>query len=66
MISGQPDYKSKDLKLFIYLQYIFIFLLVSELQENTEYYGYDKNSKIVEWFWEILKTFDRTERCLLL
>ncbi|EGR34689.1 ubiquitin hect domain family protein, partial [Ichthyophthirius multifiliis] len=39
---------------------------IQDLKENSEYQNYTPNSKIIKWFWEILESFDQTERASFL
>jgi len=39
---------------------------IVDLKENTEYHGYDSNSQVIRWFWEILEDMDNTQRANLL
>ncbi|EAR89664.2 HECT-domain (ubiquitin-transferase) protein (macronuclear) [Tetrahymena thermophila SB210] len=35
---------------------------IADLKENTEYHNYSQTDKIIQWFWEILSTYDRTQK----
>jgi len=39
---------------------------IVDLKENTEYHGFDSNSQVIRWFWEILEDMDSTQRANLL
>lgn len=34
---------------------------VNDLEENTVYFNYNRNCPIIIWFWEILKSYNKTE-----
>lgn len=31
---------------------------IEDLEINTEYVNYSKDSQVIKWFWKTLKTFD--------
>lgn len=33
-----------------------------DLRNNTEYINYTKDSQVIKWFWEVLESFDRSEK----
>ncbi|KAL4470186.1 hypothetical protein ABPG74_011797 [Tetrahymena malaccensis] len=35
---------------------------IADLKENTEYHNYSQTDKIIQWFWEIMSTYDRTQK----
>eukprot|EP01022_Parablepharisma_sp_SALTPOND_P015755 TRINITY_DN2254_c0_g1_i2.p1 TRINITY_DN2254_c0_g1~~TRINITY_DN2254_c0_g1_i2.p1 ORF type:complete len:3562 (+),score=437.62 TRINITY_DN2254_c0_g1_i2:2957-13642(+) len=35
---------------------------ILDLKKNTDYHGYNENSKVVQWLWELLETFSTKER----
>jgi hypothetical protein len=35
---------------------------VGDLKQNTEYMGYQGNSPQVQWLWEVLESFENSER----
>ncbi|XP_003380634.1 putative HECT-domain protein [Trichinella spiralis] len=39
---------------------------IDDLQQNTEYYKYNKNSLQIQWFWRAVRSFDHAERAKLL
>ena len=41
---------------------VFIVLIVTDLKQNTEFQGYTPNSPQILWLWEILESFDHSER----
>lgn len=43
-----------------------IFLTVDDLKANTEYTGYTVASNVVQWFWEVVKTFNKEDMARLL
>jgi len=62
LISGLPDIDSN----FFLLVKSLIMKIVVDLKENTEYHGFDANSQVIRWFWEILEDMDSTQRANLL
>ncbi|KAG4967522.1 hypothetical protein JHK82_033236 [Glycine max] len=43
-----------------------IFLTVDDLKANTEYTGYTVASNVVQWFWEVVKAFNKEDMARLL
>lgn len=43
-----------------------ILLKVDDLKANTEYTGYTVASNVVQWFWEVVKTFNKEDMARLL
>lgn len=43
-----------------------IFLAVDDLKANTEYTGYTAASSVVQWFWEVVKSFNKEDMARLL
>jgi len=41
---------------------LLIYILVKQLKEYTEYHGYTPDSEIIKWLWELIESFDNTER----
>lgn len=41
-------------------------LTVDDLKANTEYTGYTVASNVVQWFWEVVKTFNKEDMARLL
>jgi E3 ubiquitin-protein ligase HUWE1 len=39
---------------------------IDELQANTEYHQYKPTEEIIQWFWEVLRSFNRQERASFL
>jgi len=39
---------------------------VDDLKANTEYTGYTVASNVVQWFWEVVKTFNKEDMARLL
>ncbi|KAL4503248.1 hypothetical protein ABPG72_000854 [Tetrahymena utriculariae] len=39
---------------------------IQDLKENTEYQNYTQNSKVIEWFWQIMEEFDNSARASFL
>jgi E3 ubiquitin-protein ligase HUWE1 len=35
---------------------------VSDMKENCEYNGYEKESQVVQWLWELLESYDKSKR----
>lgn len=43
-----------------------IVLAVEDLKANAEYTGYTAASSVVQWFWEVVKTFNKEDMARLL
>lgn len=43
-----------------------IVLVVDDLKANTEYTGYTAASSVVQWFWEVVKGFNKEDMARLL
>jgi len=43
-----------------------ILLVVDDLKANTEYTGYTVASNVVQWFWEVVKSFNKEDMARLL
>lgn len=43
-----------------------ILLVVNDLKANTEYTGYTVASNVVQWFWEVVKSFNKEDMARLL
>lgn len=43
-----------------------ILLKVDDLKANTEYTGYTVASNVVQWFWEVVKAFNKEDMARLL
>ncbi|KAG6489364.1 hypothetical protein ZIOFF_050633 [Zingiber officinale] len=41
-------------------------LLIDDLQANTEYTGYSAASTVIQWFWEVVKSFNKEDMARLL
>ena len=41
-------------------------LIVQDLQDNTEYINYSKDSKIIVWLWDILSNLDKSDKAAFL
>ncbi|XP_052090205.1 E3 ubiquitin-protein ligase HACE1-like [Mytilus californianus] len=39
---------------------------ISDWEKHTEYNGYDRQSPVIQWFWEIVEDFSQENRVLLL
>ncbi|XP_076078759.1 E3 ubiquitin-protein ligase HACE1-like [Mytilus galloprovincialis] len=39
---------------------------ISDWENHTEYNGYDRQSSVIQWFWEIVEDFSQENRVLLL
>lgn len=39
---------------------------ISDWEKHTEYSGYDRQSPVIQWFWEIVEEFNQQTRVLLL
>ena len=39
---------------------------VDDLQANTEYTGYSAASTVIQWFWEVVKSFNKEDMARLL
>lgn len=39
---------------------------MDDLQANTEYTGYSAASSVVQWFWEVVKSFNKEDMARLL
>lgn len=39
---------------------------MDDLKANTEYTGYTAASSVVQWFWEVVKTFNKEDMARLL
>ncbi|XP_076078834.1 E3 ubiquitin-protein ligase HACE1-like [Mytilus galloprovincialis] len=39
---------------------------ISDWEKHTEYNGYDRQSSVIQWFWEIVEDFSQENRVLLL
>ena len=35
------------------------FINVEDWQKNTEYIGYNENSKVIVWFWKVVYLYDQ-------
>ena len=42
------------------------FRAVEDLKSNTEYTGYTAASCVVQWFWEVVKSFNKEDMARLL
>lgn len=45
---------------------MFFFLAVDDLKVNTEYIGYSAASPVIQWFWEVVKAFNKEDMARLL
>lgn len=56
----------------MYLSFFFFFIFlvssfaVDDLKANTEYTGYTAASSVVQWFWEVVKAFNKEDMARLL
>lgn len=39
---------------------------IEDLQKNTEFQDYSPNSQVIHWFWELLESFNKTEKTTFL
>ncbi|XP_071150810.1 E3 ubiquitin-protein ligase HACE1-like [Mytilus edulis] len=39
---------------------------IGDWENHTEYNGYDRQSSVIQWFWEIVEDFSQENRVLLL
>lgn len=53
------------LHFFWYLNSLFV-VTVEDLKANTEYTGYTAASSVVQWFWEVVKGFNKEDMARLL
>lgn len=44
----------------------FFVVAVDDLRANTEYTGYTAASNVVQWFWEVVKAFNKEDMARLL
>ena len=43
-----------------------VIFAVDDLKANTEYTGYTAASSVVQWFWEVVKAFNKEDMARLL
>ncbi|RRT81957.1 hypothetical protein BHE74_00030384 [Ensete ventricosum] len=58
LLSGLPEIDSK----FV----LFWLPEIDDLQANTEYTGYSAASIVIQWFWEVVKSFNKEDMARLL
>ncbi|EGR28213.1 ubiquitin hect domain family protein [Ichthyophthirius multifiliis] len=62
MISGLPEIDCKQQIIQFICFLFFYFFQVADLKENTEYHNYKPSDQLIVWFWEILNTYDSTQK----
>ena len=76
LISGLPEIDCELAFLLSHSIYVVLFSLkyltsntavaVDDLKANTEYTGYTSASGVVQWFWEVVKGFNKEDMARLL
>ena len=59
---GLPDIDSHSLR----MRKLYIYILVQDLKDNTEYINYSRYSRVIGWLWDILSNFDISDKAAFL